>query len=585
MQWNLTDLYSSPQDPQIQKDIDTAADLIKTFRETYHNKLATLSSADLCECIQKGEKIDELIAKPSLYLGLKFEEDSTNDIVNIQKQKVEEQITHLMNELLFFPIEYGNLSQEQQNTFEQAPQLAVYRNYLHNLAAFAKYHLSEAEERVITQKNLTGANAFEKLYEHITSKMEFPIILYGKKQTLTESEILDLTRHPDREIRKKASKVFTKGLKKVEPNLLYIYNTLMLDRQIEVKLRNIPTLDYTRHLANEISPSIVSSLTSAVQKHYHLVTQYYAIKAKLLDIHPLYEYDRYAPMQTMERTLSFEEGKDIVLNTFKEFSPKFYEIALQFFDKQWIDAFPKKGKRSGAFCATGTPKLHPYVLLNYMGKQTDVLTMAHELGHGIHDCLSSTLPISVFAPPLVTAEMASVFAENIVFEKLLAIETDKNTQIALLTHHIEDTIATVFRQTAMYQFELDAHTARQSTGELTKKHIQDLWRKNQEEMFGDSVILTKDYDIWWSYITHFFESPFYVYAYAFGNLLVFSLIALYKKEGQAFINKYLTVLSSGDSLPPQELLRTVNVDIADEHFWDQGLQIIAEKIHQLEELL
>jgi oligoendopeptidase F len=414
--------------------------------------------------------------------------------------------------------------------------------------------------------------------------MRFTVKLDGEEQSLSEEEVLSLLYDPERERRREGARALTEGLRGNARLLGFIFNTLVQDKSISDRLRRYPTPMASRHLANEIDAPSVDALLSACVRGYPLVARYYRLKAKLLGLTRLADYDRYAPLDGDAGTRGFAEARRTVEGAYRDFSPRMAEIAAQFFDRNWIDAELRPGKRGGAFCASTLPELHPYVLCNYTGNQRDVMTVAHELGHGVHQYLARDRGLFEQDTPLTTAETASVFGEMLVFRRLLREEADPKRRLALICGKLEDAFATVFRQVAMTRFEETLHAARRAEGELPLERINELWMQANRPMFGDSVELSDDYAWWWLYIPHFVHSPFYCYAYAFGELLVLALLRRYDEEGAGFAPRYLELLASGSSDTPERLLAKVGLDIADPKFWDGGLALLEQLLAEAEEL-
>jgi len=415
-------------------------------------------------------------------------------------------------------------------------------------------------------------------------KKVFEIEMDGDEKKLNESGILSLLHSPKRKVRKLGSEAMTAGLKKDLYLNSFIYNNLLNDSKIFDELRNYKYPEHSRYMEEETDKEVVDLLISLVSKKYELVSRYYLLKKKILKLSQLYDYDRYAPIESSDKEVELGEAKKIVLESFGEFSETMKENAEKFFDNNWLDTKPGTGKANGAFCSYVTPDTHPYILLNYTGKTRDVMTLAHEIGHGIHALLARDRGFLSFDSSLALAETASVFGEMLVFNKEIQTISTKKEKLALICGKIEDIIATVFRQTCMYKFEQEVHQKRRSSGELTENEFNDIWHEKNAEMFGDSVKLTENYKVWWSYITHFMHSPFYVYTYAFGELLTLSLYGKYKKEGKSFEKKYLKLLSAGGSKSPKKLLKEIGIDITKKEFWNSGIDMIEELIKEAEDL-
>ena len=576
--WDLRDLYKSDKDPKIEKDLDAVERRVKRFAATYRNAFKpTVRSKTTLAAIREYERLLQDFVKPEVYAYLRFTTDSADQAVGAFLQKIKTRTVAISQDLLFFELALGKLTDAKLKQLIRDPQLESYRHYL-ELQLKAKAHrLSEPEEKILNDKNLTGHSAFVRLYDEELGTKKFTFKNGKKPETKTEEEMLHLLRVADRKVRKQAAADFTQGLQEESRRLTYVTNTLLQDKRIDDRYRKFASPEAARHLDNETTQEIVDAMTKAVIENYHVVHDYYRFKSKVTKTKPLYDYDRYAPLPSSSTTYSFDEAKKIVLDAYARFSPKLAAEVKTFFDNGWIDAQPKHGKRGGAYCMFVTPDLHPYVFVNFQGGANDVMTLAHELGHAAHASLARKQTYLNFNMPLTVAETASVFGEMLVFDALRNQLTGKD-RFALVMQKIESIFATVHRQTSMYLFEKDLHAASATKGELSTADINAIWRKRQVEMFGSSVTLTPNYDIWWSYVSHFVHSPFYVYAYAFGELLTLSLFAQYKKQGSALADKYLTMLSSGGSVTPQELVKPFGFNLSDPAFWRDGIKLIAEFI-------
>jgi len=433
-------------------------------------------------------------------------------------------------------------------------------------------------------KSNTGTRAFRRLFDETVNNIKFRVRIDRKTQILTEAETLSLMYDPDRRKRIAGAKGLTKGLKEYSKILTFIFNILVKDHQSTDEIRSYEFPMHSRNLDNEIDKQTVKILMESTERNYHLVERFYNLKKKLIGIDKFYDYDRYAPILQSKKVIPYENAKEIVLESFGEFSETMADIAKEFFDKNWIDSEVREGKRGGAFSHSTVPGVHPYVFTNYNGKLRDVMTLAHELGHGVHQYLSRQQGYFHSDTPLTTSETASVFAEMLVFVNLMRKETDPSEKLALLCGKLEGMFATVFRQVVLTRFEESFHKTSRKKGELTTEEINELWIKANKAMFGKSVKLTKDYGYWWLYITHFIHSPFYCYAYTFGELLVFSLYNKYLVEGKSFVPKYLELLSSGGKDSPYNLLKILDVDLRNPEFWQEGLNYLDNMVIEAETL-
>ncbi len=492
-------------------------------------------------------------------------------------QRVEERATQIGTKLLFFELEWAELPDERVEALLADERLGVRPSLPASpRAATGRTCLTEPEEVILTEKSVTGRSAWERLFEEQVSTIE--VELNGVTGTL-EAALAQL-HAPDREVRRTAAEAVTAGL---EPGLRtrgFVLNTLLSDKATDDRLRHYGSWISSRNLSNEASDESVQALVDAVQSRYGIPQRWYALKARLLGIDRLADYDRLASVADTDAEVGWREAKELVLDAYSSFSGELADTAQRFFDGAWIDAAARPGKRPGAFCAYTVPSHHPYVLLNWTSRRRDVLTLAHELGHGLHAYLARAQGVYHQSTPLTLAETASVFGETVTFGRLLGEVTDPQERLALLASNLEDQIATVFRQIAMNRFEHAIHNARRDEGELSTDHIGELWAETQYDMLGESVEITEGYRTWWSYIPHFIGTPGYVYAYAYGQLLALSVYAQYEARGADFVPQYLDLLRAGGSMSPQELGKLVDVDLADPGFWDRGLDIIERRLDE-----
>ena len=581
--WDLSDLFDGLDDPSIEQTFADQAAAANTFASAYRGKInqATINPPFLAKAISDYEHLLQELAKPSMYAQLRFSVETTNAAVGALLQNVRTRTVEIQQTLLFFELEIAAVSEIILNTLIQSPELAHYKHFLERQRDAKPHRLSESEESILTDMSLTASGAWTRFFEQELGRKMFDVTIRNEQKTLNESETLHLLHDADRDTRRSAAESLTRGLTQELPRITFIYNTLILDKRLDDTRRRFQTSEASRHLENEIDGTVVDALVAAVTGRMNTVRQFYAWKQKRLGLTELFDYDRYAPLKPPRATFSFNASRDLVLNAFEKFSPTFKTLAQTFFDKHWIDGPPSAGKRGGAFCSYATPDLHPYVFLNHAGSARDVLTMAHELGHAIHASLARPHGYLQFSSPLTLAETASIFAEMIVFHDLLDHLDDPEDRIALTAQKIEELFASVHRQIAMFGFERDAHAAYRKQGELTSETVNGFWRAHQTQMFGSSMTLTPGYDIWWSYVSHFFEYPFYVYAYAFGELLTLSLFARYQKQKTSFVDDYVALLSAGGSASPQALLAPFGIRLDDPTFWEQGLNLIDALVKQV----
>lgn len=574
--WDLTDLYEGLNDQAIEADMQRRRAKVADFSRL-RGKVAALQARELLDAVRMFEEITENAQKLLAYSYLNFSTQTQNPQASAFFQSQKEFYSELHRETLFFELEWTKADDSVAGSLLSDPLLAKYTHYLAALRRYSRHVLSEPEEKILADKEPAGASAWSALFDKMLSQLRF-----GESKR-TESEVLSDLHSPERETRKKAAAELTEGLESILPSLTHIFNTILLDKSIDDRLRSYPHWLSSRNLSNEADDAMVEALCEAVCSRYDLVERYYRLKRKLLGYEELFDYDRYAPIPGLpEEKFSWERAKEIVLTAYAEFSPEMAGIASRFFDEKWIHAPVLPGKRSGAFAHPVVPSAHPYVFLNFTGTHRDVMTLAHELGHGVHQYLAREQGLFNSETPLTTAESASVFGEMLVFRHMLRSAADPIQRRALLCSKIEDTFATVFRQVSMNRFEEAVHNARRTRGELDQEFISSAWQTTQSAMFGSSVRLLDHYRLWWSYIPHFVHSPGYVYAYAFGELLVLALYEQYTRRAPGFVSKYLNFLGSGGKAKPEELLRPFGIDLSDPHFWSRGIDIIDNLVKEAE---
>lgn len=574
--WDLSGLYKSINDPRIEKDITQFNNIAHNYAKKHRDQITTLAKNPrrLLKAIQEYEEILQGAAKPIEYASLVFAENSNDPKNGALLQKTKAAYLSISQQLIFFDLGLTHLEEKTLSGLIKNSILKNYHHFLKRLLDYKSHRLSEPEEKILNDKSLTGRSAFVRLFDQETARKQFKFKFKSKIKLLTRSELLDLFYSPDRNIRKEASETLTLGLNEELERATFIINILIEDKAINDKYMKFAYPEESRHLDNEITREVVETMTQVVVKNYKVVQDFYNFKKKVLGLKNLEVYDIYAPVGKTKQKYSYSKAKDTVLESFAQFSDEYEKLAKDFFDKNWVDVAPKPGKKGGAFCSFGLPGEHPYVFLNYTESIRNVLVLAHELGHGVHARLFGKQTYLNFDTPLTIAEVSSVFAEMIVFDYLRKKTRDKKELFALLMGKIEDIFATVFRQVGMYRFEQELHTTRRNKGELTKEQIGEIWQKTRTQMFGNSVNVDNKYNIWWSYIPHFIHTPFYVYAYAFGELLTLSLYAKYKKEGNKFTKKYLDSLRAGGSESPEKLLTTLGINLKDPKFWQEGIDSV-----------
>ncbi len=580
--WDLDSLLDDRSVDQLLDEADALADAIEAFR----GRIAALDAAGLAEAMTAVGAFQEVLGRVGNYAGLRFSEDTIDPSRGAMMAKVQERATTMASRLLFLELEWVAVPVEIAEALLGDERLAFCHHHLATMRRYRDHVMSEPEEKVLTETSVAGGSAWVRLFSELTSSLEvsLPGTVLGDDEagdepvTVGLEQGLSLLQHPDREVRAAAAAAVTAGL---EPGLrtrAYVFNTLLLDKSVDDRLRHYPTWISSRNLSNEASDESVQALVDAVVARYDLPQRWYTLKAQVLGIDQLKDYDRMASVASDESRIGWSAAKELVLDAYGSFSPELADAAQLFFDRDWIDAPARAGKRPGAFCAYTVPSHHPYVFLNWTGRTRDVATLAHELGHGLHAWLAREQGIFHQSTPLTLAETASVFGETVTNNALLATLDDADARFALLAATLEDSIATVFRQVAMNRFEDSVHTERRAAGELSVDRFGELWAASQNDMLGDSVEVTEGYRTWWSYIPHFIGTPGYVYAYAYGQLLALSVYARYEQTGAAFVPDYLRLLSAGGSLPPAELGRIVGCDLEDPGFWDAGLDIVAGQL-------
>jgi oligoendopeptidase F len=585
--WDLSDLFSSHEDPRIDATLQECRAQAEAFAQRYRGRIegsADLTAEQLSQELHELEIIQEALNRVGSYAGLLYAADTARPEYQDLEQRVEQRSTEIRNLLLFFELEWLKVEDAVANRLIAEPALATYHHYLRSLRRFRPHTLSEPEEKIINEKDNSGRNAFGRLFSEITSSLTFSLERDGNKQELNLSQILSLLHEPDRALRQRALETLYRGLSQHGQTLTFIYDTLIQDHLAMDRLRYYANPMIQRHLFNEIDGEAVSRMMEVTEANYGLAHEYFKLKAKLLELPRLALHDQYAPVGKELRPFPFDQAREVILDAFDAFTPAFRQLASEFFAKKWIDAEIRRGKRGGAFCASPSPRLHPYILCNYDDNLRDVMTVAHELGHGLHGCLSRKQNLFNYDTPLTTAETASVFAEMLVFDHLLARQTDRQVQIALLAGKIEDIFATVFRQNVLTRFEQMVFSARNEK-RLIPDLVGTLWLEANSRYYGETVEMPDGYRWGWSYIPHFIHSRFYCYSYVFGQLLVLALYRLYKDEGKNFVAKYLTLLEAGGSDSPEALLKPLRVNIHDAAFWQKGFQEVEGLIKRLEGLV
>jgi oligoendopeptidase F len=583
--WNLSDLYDAIDDPRVEQDLTAVHRRAKEFAAKYRGRVKSpdLTAAELRDALVEHESLSQEAAKPLAFGHLLYSADTGSAEVGAFMQRMEERSTEIGLETIFFGLELLEAEEDNISTLLEDPALADYRHYVRAHRAFREYRLSEPEERVMEEMRTAGSKAFGRLFSETLSNHVFRLEVDGQVREINESQVLDTLRDPDRAVRKAGSAALSTGLAELGRVLVLTFNTLLLEKSINDRLRGHESPQQARHLSNELDDDAVEMVMRVCEEHYPLCAHYYRIKREILGLDELTHYDRYAPLFETETRVEWGEARRIVLDSFGQFSPTVREHAERFFSNGWIDGEVRTGKMGGAFCSYVTPDLHPYVFLNYLGKMDHVLTLAHELGHGVHASLSAEQTYYNYHGTLPLAELASTFGEMLVFDALQE-RASVMDRLAVYAESIEGSFATIFRQNAMYRFEQDVHKHRREKGELRADELGEYWQRRQQAMFGDSVNLLDEHRSWWSYVPHFVVSPFYVYAYSFGELLVMSLYRMAQEQGPGFAEKYIALLKAGGSRTPYELMSSVGIDLRSREFWVGGFKVLKERIDQFEEL-
>ncbi len=580
--WDLSDFYSSITDKKIASDLKKSEQDSKKFAKEFHGKVSKLSAPQLLAAIKQYEKIAENIGKISSYSYLVYASDLSNQKNISFHQNTSETLSKIETDLVFFTLELNEIDEKKINILLKNHALKKYQPFIRDTRAFRKYQLSHQLEKLSLEKNITGRAAFIRLFDETVNNLKFSY----REKTLSSQQIFDLMSNDDEKVRKDAAKAIGKTFEENSKLFAFITNILAKDKAVDDEWRGFETPISARNLSNFIEDETVEVLIKKVRQNYAATShRYYKIKAKILGIKTMNYWDRNAPLSKKENKItSWNDAKNLVLEAYEEFSPLMKKIGKEFFDKNWIDAKASAGKDSGAFSHPCVPSVHPYILMNYQGKTRDIMTLAHELGHGVHQYLARDCGYLMSGTPLTLAETASVFGEQLTFQKILQKEKDPQKKKFIIASKVEDMINTVVRQIAFLQFEKKVHDARKN-GEIPLEKICEFWMEIQKESLGSAFKFNEEYRFFWCYIPHFIHSPFYVYAYAFGDCLVNSLYGVYKSgKVKNFEEKYLAMLASGGLKHHKEMLEPFGISINSAEFWQSGLDVIIDYIDQLERL-
>jgi oligoendopeptidase F len=579
--WDLSDLYAGREDPRLEADLAAAERDAKAFRERHFGKLASLPGAALGEAVAAFEKIEERLGRIMSFAELTYAGNQSDSIIAKFFQTMQERVNAISTQILFFTLELNRIDDAELEQKLQTPSLARYRPWLRDLRAFRPHQLSDEMERLLHEKYVAGRGAWVRLFDETIAALRFP--LNGKD--LTSAEALHLLSERDPAVRKAAAKTVGKVFGDNIRLFALVTNTLAKDKEIDDKWRHYARPISARNLSNRVEDEVVAALITSVREAFpRLSHRYYKLKARWFGAEVIDYWDRNAPLPDAdEETIGWTKARDTVLSAYSAFSPELADVGRRFFERNWIDAPVRPGKAPGAFAHPTVPSAHPYLLVNYQGKTRDVMTLAHELGHGVHQVLAGAQGHLMADTPLTLAETASVFGEMLTFRAVLDAERSPKRRKAMLAGKVEDMLNTVVRQIAFVEFERRVHDERRK-GELTSDRIGEIWLDIQRESLGPALRFEDEYRFYWSYIPHFIHSPFYVYAYAFGDCLVNSLYAAYMRAPEGFSAKYLDMLRAGGTKRHQELLAPFGLNAADPAFWRGGLDVVAGLIDELEKL-
>ena len=580
VRWDLSELFTSPDDPRIEQAMARALERALAFESKYRGTVAILEPKEFAAMMRELAEYEESSAQPEVYAYMLHSQNTQDPGAGRLLARVREASAERGAHLVFFPLELAEITDDHAARLYEDPDAATYRHFVEHERLFRPHQLSEPEERVLTDFSPVGNASWVRLFEELCARIRVGV----DGQDVALDEALNLLREPDRELRRKASHAVTQALSGDIRTRGYIFNVILQEKSIDDRVRRFPSWLSSRNLANETSDEAVQALVDAVTGRYDVCERYYRVKRKLLGVSELHEWDRYAPVSETTRNLTWEEAKELVVGSYHRFSKRAGDLVEEFFAKRWIDAPVVPGKTGGAYCMPVTPHHHPYVLMNFTGKLRDALTLAHELGHGLHDRLASRQHVFDYHPPLTLAETASVFGEALTFDRIMSEEKDPKVRLAMLCNQCEDAFSTVFRQVAFNRYEDAVHSARRKEGELSVDQLGELFQDKLQAMFGDALLLTEEHKVWWSYVGHFMHTPGYVYAYAYGNLLALSVYHRYLERGQPFVDDYLDFLAAGGSTRPDELVKRIGMDITDPGFWDAGLKILDGMVGEVERL-
>ena len=586
VRWEISDLYAGPDDARLEQDLQSALLKAQQFQARFYGKIAHegLTGATLTAAIAQLEEIYTLSMRPEIYAFLAFSADTAADNCKALYAKCQESMARVQNLVLFFELEVQKIAPEKFAALFGAPALDRYRHYLEGVRLFQPFTLSEKEEQVINKKDLTGKSAFVNLFDEYTSAFTWQLEVDGETRTLNGEEVRNLLRRPEPEVRERAKRAYDGRYGENAIIFCNVFNAMVKDHALEMEMRGYDSPITPSHLRNRLAAEIVDTMMDVTTAHNFLAQEYYTLKAKLVNLPKLRGCDLLAPVSGKREPVPFAEGKRLVLEAFAGFSPEIAGFAKQMFENKWIDAEVRRFKRGGAYCHGALPGHHPYILMSYNDDLDNVYTLAHELGHAIHDFYSGRRQTLLnYHPPLVAAETASVFAEMLLTRKLLREVQERDLRIAILTGVLEDFFATIHTQNYYTRFELEAHRAG-AQERLSAEQLCELWTQQRRAMYGEAVDFLPEQKWYWAAIPHFIHTRFYCYAYTFGALLVLSLFQRYEEEGPAFIPRYVGLLEAGGAQAPEDLTRQMGLDIRQPRFWEGGFAVIERLLHELRAL-
>ncbi len=587
VRWDISDLYARHDDSKVAADLQEAAAKAKQFAEAYRGKIShdDLTAETLSGAIVALEAIYTQIYKPEIYAFLAFTANTADDAIKALYARCQDLMAQVQNFVLFFELEVQKISGAKFDELLATGRLDAYRHYLEGVRLYTPYTLSEKEEQVINKKDLSGKNALVNLYTEYTASFMWPLEVDGEMKTLTGEEVRNLLRRPEPDLRERAKRAYDSRYGENEIIFTNLFNAMLKDHGLEMEMRGYSSPIAPAHLRNRIASEIVETMMEVTSAHNHLAQEYYTLKARLLKMPKVRGCDLIAPVTEKQEVIPFDEGKRLILQSFENFSPAFSGWAQQMFDKKWIDAEVRKNKRGGAYCHGALPQHHPYILMSYNDDIDNVYTLAHELGHALHDFYAGRKQtLFNYHPPLVAAETASVFAEMLLTRKLLQEVKDREMRLTILTGKLEDFFATIHTQNYYTRFELEAHL-QGAKERLSAAQLSELWTKRRAEMYGEAVDFLPEQQWYWSAIPHFMHTRFYCYAYTFGALLVLALFNRYEEEGRRFIPRYVGLLETGGAEAPESMIKKMGFDIRRPEFWESGFRLMRSFLEELKALV